>query len=66
MNDPKITSPVSNAAGFSTRIHSSPDDVIIDYLKDIRDQLATLNRSLNALIELDYGANIKGIKVVPK
>lgn len=32
-----------------TRIHANPNDVIVDYLKDIRDQLAALNKKLDKL-----------------
>ncbi|HTS09791.1 MAG TPA: hypothetical protein VMP68_29770 [Candidatus Eisenbacteria bacterium] len=31
------------------RFYANPNDVIVDYLKDIRDQLAALNRKIDEL-----------------
>jgi hypothetical protein len=42
------------------RIGSNPNDVIVDYLKDIRDELKALNRKLDAMTakpENHYGGD---------
>jgi hypothetical protein len=42
-----------------TRLYHNANDVIIDYLEDIRNQLVNLNKSLNVLLERNDRENIR-------